>query len=34
MIDIYSSIEDHEIDQKTEKNEFIQLARCVSMEED
>ena len=34
MIDIYSSIEDHEIDKKTEKKEFIELAWSVSMKED
>jgi len=31
MIDIYSSIEDHEIYKKTEKNEYIELARDFSV---
>ena len=34
MIDIYSSIEDHEINKKSEKKEFIEFARGVSMQKD
>jgi hypothetical protein len=34
MIDIYSSIEDHEINKKSEKKEFIEYARGVSMQKE
>lgn len=34
MIDIYSSIEDHEINKKSEKKEFIEFTRGVSMHQD